>query len=184
MTADEVAAVREAEAVSWWEAQFPGRDMPQVDVIEEVADEERMARMSECLEEAAIPGVTVLGPGEWTFNYVASDDTAGHSAQEMWWICAKQYPVRLADTVMMSDRQLEWLFDFYDTRYRPCLAFHGFEALDFPDRHTFLHDSIGFPMWYPMDQRLSPVPTPAEWRILAMQCPVPDILEPYVGPVE
>ncbi len=183
LTPEDVTAVRQAEARAWWEGMFPGREMPLIEVVEEMPSEDRMARVTECLEDAAIPGVTIRGVGEWTFDELSPSEATELAALEHWWMCAMQYPVRLADTVMMSERQLDWIYDFYVERYQPCLASFGFGLFGLPTKEDFLRDSIGYPVWYPYQEWISPIPTAPEWELLAQRCPVPEILEPYVGVV-
>ena len=83
-TEEEIDAMREEQAQAWWDSLSTGTTMPELGVIEELPNEEAFIRQTECLDEAQVPGVTVYGPGEWSYNGALGDDPTGAEAQVEW----------------------------------------------------------------------------------------------------
>ena len=177
-TQEQIDAVRASEAQTWWNSMFTDRPMPEVAVIEELPLEDALARQTQCLEEANIPGVTVNGRGEWSYDGELGDDPMGSAAQEQWWICAQQYPAHSDDGWILSPSQLEWLHGYYTERYIPCLRTVGLEPTGFPSRADFLSNG-SYPAWVPHDATVTPIPTPGEWERVADRCPLPEMLQHY-----
>ncbi len=176
-TAEQLDAMLAQQSRNWWDAISPGIPMPDVAVIDELPPGAAAAEQSECLDEAGLPGVSVLGPGEWTFSGAAPNDPAYTAAQKQWWICSQQYPAQVGD-YLLTPSQLDWLYDFYVERYQPCLRSFGIEMLGFPSREQFVDES-GAVGWIPYEQSVRPIPTTAEWHLLAKDCPLPDLLDGY-----
>lgn len=179
-TEEEIAALRHEEASAWWDEIANGAPMPEVAVIERLPPEEAYVRQTECLGEAALPGVTVLNAGEWSYAGDAGpNDGAYRLVMKQQWICSQQFPATEQDGYVLSQSELAWLHDYYVKRYLPCLQSHGFEALYMPNREQFIGEAAGYPQWMPHDYSVGPVPTSQQWRMLASKCPLPDLLEPY-----
>ena len=177
-TQEEIDALREAQAQSWWDSMSTGTTMPDVKVIEQLPPGEAALQQTECLDEAQIPGVTVYGPGEWGYNGALGDDPEGTAAQMQWFVCTRQYPSEADFDWMLSPSQLEWLYDYFQERYFPCLRSVGFEPVRFPSEASFAQFG-GSPSWIPYDTSVSPIPTPAEWERIAQRCPLPEMLDVY-----
>ena len=183
-TAEEIAARQEQQARMWWESMSPGQPMPDVAVIEELPAELAFERQNDCLREANLPGVTVNEDSvSWTGSTDDGLDDPGFVIlQQQQWICAQQYPAAGEDVFVLSEDELAWLYDYFSGRYRPCLASHGFDFIDFPGREVFIGDGPGYPAWVPHDYSVSPVPSPKDWQMLAARCPLPYLLEDYALP--
>ena len=176
-TAEEIAALKQAQAREWWDGFAPGEPMPDVDVIEVLPPDEAYARQSECLNEAAIPGVTVRDDGGWNYSGEGdSDDPVFVQVQIQYWICNQQFPVDDSDDYVKSQAELAWIYDFYVERHRPCLASLGFEFVDFPQRERFVGEAAGYIAWVPHDYSVSPMPTAQQWQLIAVRCPLPALL--------
>jgi hypothetical protein len=157
--------------------------MPDVDVIERLPPQEAYERQTECLIEAALPGVTVSGSGGWTYQSVDGEqERLAEIVERQWWLCNQQYPIAYDDVGVLSESELAWLHDFYANRYRPCLASFGFSLVDFPTRAQFVGDGVGYPLWIPHDWSVAPLPNTEQWKMLALRCPLPSMLDSYVLP--
>ena len=180
-TEEEIEALQQEQARVWWQGIAQGKPMPEVAVVEELPAEEAYERQTQCLDEAALPGVTVGTAGQWTYSGDAGpDDEEYLVVQQQYWICTQQFPAAVEDEFVLSRSELAWLYDYYVQRYEPCLASLGFEATAFPSRQTFVgEEAAGYPSWVPHDFSVIPVPTLQEWRLLAAKCPLPYLLEPY-----
>jgi hypothetical protein len=178
-TPAEIEAMRDAWAQEWWDSLSTGTTMPDVDVIEVLPADDASARLTECLEEASVPGVTVYGPGEWSYNGALGDDATGTEAQVAWWTCAQQYPSDDLFGWMMSADQLEWLYDFFAQRHIPCLHTLGIDVVSFPSRDDFLRISQGSPSWLPFPDVMRPTPASSDWSLIASRCPLPDLLNDF-----
>ena len=179
-TAEEIEALQEEQAREWWESFAGYKPMPEVEVIEALPPNEAFPRQTECLREAEIPGVTFSDDGQWTYEGEPSATNPMFlPVQEQYWICTQQFPAAGDADFILSESELAWLYDFYLTRYRPCLSSLGFQAVGFPGRETFVGDGAGYPSWIPYDYSISPVPTPGQWRLIAERCPMPELLEVY-----
>ncbi len=178
-TAEEIAAMREVQAQDWWDSIATGTTMPNVAVVAELPPEEAYIRQTECLDAAALPGVSVGSAGEWTFDDSDLDGPAGIAVQVQWWICGQQYPAVGDFDWMLSPAQLEWLYDFLAERHIPCLRTLGIDVIGFPSREDFLHESNGYPFWLPYPETLNPTPPSSEWVLIAKRCPLPEIMHDY-----
>ena len=179
-TEEEIAALRQAEAIAWWDSFGTGTPMPDVAVIEELPPQEAYERQAQCIGEAALPGVTVGTAGEWSYDGDAGpNDEEYMLVMQQQWICSQQFPSADQDDYVLSQSELAWLHDFYVKRYVPCLASFGYEATYFPNREQFVGEAAGYPAWMPHDYSVSPAPTSHEWRMLASKCPLPNLLDPY-----
>ena len=178
-TAEEIKAIRDARAQAWWDSFSTGTTMPDIEVIEMLPGEEAFLRQTECLEAAEVPGVTVYGPGEWTYNGAVGDDTTGLEAQLQYWECVQQFPAEDDFGWMLSPAQTEWLYDFYVARHIPCLRTFGLEVLHFPTREAFLERSDGYPAWLPFPETMRPTPRSSEWTLIAKHCPLPEMVLDY-----
>ena len=179
-TEEEIEALRDEQAREWWDSLATGEPMPEVAVVEELPAEEAYERQTQCLDEAALPGVTVGSAGEWTYaGETGPEDETFVLVQRQFWVCAQQFPAAGEDDFVLSVSELAWLHDYYVKRYLPCLESFGFEATAFPSRPTFVGEAAGYPSWIPHDFSVDPVPTLQEWRVIASKCPLPDLLDPY-----
>lgn len=182
-TEEEIAAFQEQQAREWWESFAPGIPMPDVEVIEAVPAEESNERQLQCLNDAAIPGVTVSDDGGVSYEGQGGfEDPLFMQVQQQFWICSEQFPVAGEAAYVMSQSELAWLHDFYAQRYRPCLASLGFDVVDFPTREQFIGEGAGYPRWVPFEYSLSPLPTQTQWHLIAERCPLPPLLDGYVLP--
>ena len=178
-TALEIAALREQQAQAWWDSLSTGTTTPDLGVVEELPDEEAFARQTECLDEAQVPGVTVYGPGEWSYNGALGDDATGSEAQVEWWKCVHRFPAEGDFDWMLSWAQTAWLYDFFSERHIPCLRTLGIEVIGFPLRDYFIETSGGYPAWLPYPESMSPTPASSDWVLLAKRCPLPELLHRY-----
>lgn len=185
-TPEEIQALRDEQAREWWDNMASGDPMPDIEVIEEMPSEEAYLRQTQCLQDAAIPGVIVTDDGGWSFEgdvgvegEVGFTDPLYIQMQQQAWICNQQFPAAGEDAYVLSASELAWLHDFYVQRYRPCLASLGFEAITFPSREQFIGEGVGYPAWVPHDYSVSPVPTRTQWMIIAERCPLPSLLAAY-----
>ena len=182
-TAEEIQALREAQARNWWDTFADGAPMPVVEVIEVLPAEESYERQLQCITDAAIPGVTVMDGGGVHYEGDGGyDDPWPLALEQQYWLCAQQYPVGGEDEYILSTSELAWLYDFYLKRYQPCLGSLGFEFLDFPEREQFIGDAAGYPAWVPHDYSVAPVPTRDQWTLIAERCPLPELLDRYELP--
>ena len=176
-TQEEIDAVIEAQAQIWWDSMATGTTMPDIEIIERLPLEEAIARQTQCLDDANLPGVTVRGPGEWMYD-APQEDPVGNAAQVQWWLCTQLWPAEDNFDWMLSEQQLDWLYSFYLKRFVPCLRVVGFEPVDFPSREVFVEGN-GSPIWIPYEFFVTPTPTPTEWDLIAQRCPLPDMLADY-----
>jgi hypothetical protein len=142
-----------------------------------VPSDEVSERWTQCLDAARVPGVSVYGPGEWSYNGALGDDAIGTSAQVQWWVCSQQYPQEDEYAWMLSAAQLEWLYDFFAQRHIPCLNTLGIEVDGFPPREEFLEFSRGSPSWLPYPSVMHPTPSSSEWTLIATRCPLPEMID-------
>ena len=183
VTEEEIQALREAQAREWWDFFAQGEPMPVVEVVEVMPPDEAHARQLQCIEDAAILGVTVSDDGG--IGYEAEDGGDGAwplALERQYWLCSQQYPAGGEDEYILSQSELTWLYDFYEKRYRPCLRSIGFGFRDFPQREQFIGDTAGYPAWVPHDYSVAPAPTPDEWTLIAERCPLPSLLAAYELP--
>ena len=178
-TAEEIQALRDERAREGWDTVADGAPMPVVEVIEELPPEEAYERQLQCMEDAAIPGVSVVEGGGLTWP---EDEDVSRVVEQQYWICSQQYPAAGDDKYVLSQSELEWLYDFFERRYRPCLGSLGFELVDFPQHERFVGDTAGFPAWIPYDRSVSPPPSPNQWTLIAERCPLPSMLGVYELP--
>lgn len=178
LTTEQVEAIRSAHAEEWWNSVQPDVPMPDVDVIGVYPPGEAFELRRQCLETANLPGVTVTDDGGWSIQGEPGDP-AFTAADAQVWVCAQQYRAEGETDHLLSPSQLEWLYDFYVLRYRPCVATMGHELLNFPSREVFLGSSVGYATWIPHDFSVEPVPTPEGWALIAQRCPLPEMLESY-----
>ena len=178
-TEEEIAAMREEQAQLWWDSMSTGTTMPDLGVIEVLPNEEAATRQTECLDEAQIPGVTVYGPGEWSYNGALGNDATGSEAQIALWKCAQQYPAEGAFEWMLSQAQTAWLYDFFSERHIPCLRTLGMEVIGFPKRDDFIEDSDGYPAWLPFPEMMRPTPPSSDWMLISKRCPLPELAGRY-----
>ncbi len=182
-TRQELEQLRAEEARYWWNVFGDGEPMPEITVIEVLPPEEAYARQAECFDDAQLPGVTVHSAGGWTYEGPVEEGQGVPDAIErQWWLCSQQYPMDYAESGVMSESELAWLYDFYLNRYRPCVASMGFAMNGLPSRAEFVGEGLGYVSWFPYDDTIYPAPTRAEWRMIAQRCPLPSMLEPLVLP--
>ena len=177
-TQEELDAAREAQAQSWWDSMSTGTTMPDIDVIEVLPREDAYLRQGECLEEAQLPGVRVSDPGQWSYDGSDPTDPNGDRVMVQWWICAQQFPSTDELDWMRSPRQLDWLYDYFNERYIPCLRSIGIEPVMFPSRREFLNGN-GYPGWLPFPEAMDPTPRSSDWVLIAQRCPLPDMVDDY-----
>lgn len=178
----EIQSVRVEQDDLWWQTIAPGTRPPVIGVIEAVPPEQYVVRQGECISAAGLPGVTVTSDGALGFNGAAPNDPAFIAFRKQQWICAHQYPSQLDDAAFLSPEQLEFVYDYYASRYQPCLRTMGIELLGFPTKADFLRDSETSPSWVPYEQTVRPIPTTEQWQVLAQRCPLPAVLDPYALP--
>jgi hypothetical protein len=115
--------------------------------------------------------------GGWTYaGQGGFEDPLAQVVQAQWWMCNEQYPAVIDGAYVKSPSELEWIYDFYVERYRPCLASLGYTFVDFPERDRFIGDAAGYVAWVPHDYSVSPMPTNPGWDVIAARCPLPPLL--------
>jgi hypothetical protein len=176
-TAEEIEALRVQQARDWWESFAEGAAMPEVEVIEELPPDEAYERSVQCFNDAAIPGVTMTVDGGWTYGGRGGlGDPLAQVVQAQWFVCNEQYPMAMDAAYVKSPSELEWIYDFYVERYRPCLTSLGYTFVDFPPRERFVVKTAGYVSWVPHDYSVSPMPTQSGWDVIAARCPLPSLL--------
>jgi hypothetical protein len=169
LTTAEVLEIRAAENVQWWFAMFPNEPMPEIEPIAEVALADADAVRSECALAALPPGA-VTEEGDANFL----DGTGATVLDRAYFQCVLLYPLELEDPTeagYLSQAQLSWLYDYYETRLVPCLQLAGFVVGAQPEREWFVDSVYG--SWSPY-YAMSPTPsTSSGWAQLDLRCPPP-----------
>lgn len=175
LSADEIQVIREAQYADWWRSISATEPMPDIEPIRVIAEDDSAAIIDACALAAVPPGVAAqVRAGQ------PSDGADAAALDRAYFRCALQYPVELEDPTeagLLSEAQLAWLYDYYDTRLIPCLRLSGYLVGTIPQRDDFV-DSI-FGHWSPY-YAMSPQPdNPSEWARIDVRCPPPPFGDRY-----
>lgn len=175
MSADEIQAIRDAQNADWWRSISATEPMPDIEPIRVIAEGDREAVINGCALAAVPPGVAAQ---QRAGQFPGRDGAA--ALDRAYFRCTLQYPVEIGDPTaegLLSQDQLAWLYDYYDTRLIPCLRLTGYLVGAIPQREEFV-DSI-FGHWSPY-YAMSPQPdSPSEWAQIDVRCPPPPFGDRY-----
>ena len=85
-----------------------------------------------------------------TAGFTNGGQRAKHSGSEglAWYYCSQQFPQHDTVFTRMTVAQLDALYDYYEIWLVPCLASHGWGAVELPGRATFADGGAGQPGWW------------------------------------
>lgn len=128
------------------QAQYPGTQRPDVDVVRVVDKEDWAEAIVDCLLDAGFPGVAAGVDG--SISWQASSERAADFALAKY-VCAAQYPIDPKYTEPLTDAQIGTLYDYYVTEQVPCLEGLGVAVEPPPTRSDFIASYRAGPEWLP-----------------------------------
>lgn len=148
----------------WWESMFPGQRQPDVDPIEYVSPTVAVRKTEECMHNADIEGLLFGPDGSWI--YLGDDPGGNEQVNRVYFICSLEYPIALDQAGLLSDEQLEWIYDYNKQRLVPCLQLLGYTV---PNRTTDFAPGTN-DYWIPYYD-IYPQPSADEWARIDLRCP-------------
>lgn len=160
----EMIEIQQEQDRQRWESMYPGREVPVIGIDQTVTLAELGDRVNDCVNAAQVPKSTTEG------------FSAPEALQRTIWVCESRYPVVDPTLFMLSEAQLDWLYDYFSERFTPCMTRLGYQ-LDLPDKVSFMESSIGYPSWFPHESGFTPMPTTQQQRdLIDRECPLPSMV--------
>lgn len=169
---EQVAAIIAERNAEWWNAMFPGEEMPTYAVVRLVPQDEPNPYIEVCLHDVNV----VLEASDDGTSFFAHSTEELELYQRELFRCALQYPVEYTDPTaagLLSEQQLAWVYDYFEYRLIPCLRLAGYVVGDLPSRETFVAAPWG--TWSPYDMMSNPPTSEDGWARLDQRCPPPAI---------
>lgn len=170
LTQAEAQKIMDEQNRQWWSSMFPDEPMPVVEPIEYLDIDDPGTRPMDCLQEAGVTDADFGPSGD------AASMAAANRAQ---FVCSMEYPYDLSDPArlgMLSEAQLEWIWNYNQQRLVPCLQLLGYRVFnkvgEFPagGRNTY---------WNPYEGMFPAPESNEEYARMDFRCPPAPIGENY-----
>lgn len=168
LTDEQVAAIIAEQNADWWSAMFPDEEMPNYAVIRSVPQDEPNPYIDDCLRDTDLALVT---SDDGTSFFANSSEEMEEYQREVF-RCSLQYPVEYTDPTaagLLSEQQLGWAYDYFESRLIPCLRLAGYVVSDQPSRESFVAAPWG--TWSPYFAMSHPPTSSDAWARLDLRCP-------------
>jgi hypothetical protein len=159
---------------SYWEFLSDGNPSmvkPDVTIERFVTSAEWGVAMAACMNDRGFAGFRSNSDGGFGSTRIAegAKDEENQSENVALYSCQVSFPTESSVAWGLDDDQLDYLYDYYVSRLRPCLASHGHLTSIPPEREAFVGHWSGT-FWSPYDD-LGELPA-AEFEAARLLCPV------------
>jgi hypothetical protein len=163
---------------AWWHGMFPDEPMPVVEPIEYLEPDSSGSEVVDCMKDANLEGVS-FGYNFW--RVTGQSPSVMDPVNRAYFVCSMQYPYDISDPArmgMLSDAELDWIWDYNQTRLVPCLQLLGYTVINRPG--DYIEGSGSY--WIPYYE-MAPMPaSAAEWERIDLRCPPSPVGPPFYHP--